>query len=79
MAVVTYVVATSIPVLLGVSTIALGSYLGLTYRIYTFFGENVWGLGLLTGLSFIVGLVSNIIFWVALLVGTQKSNDRKSA
>jgi hypothetical protein len=72
-AVVTYMVATSIPVLLGVSTIALGSYLGLNYRIYTFFGENVWGLGLLTGLSFIVALVSNIIFWVALLVGMSRA------
>ena len=76
---ITYLVATSIPVLLGISIIVLGSYLGLNYRIYTFFGENVWGLGVLTGLSFLIALVSNIVFWFALLTGTRKSNDRKGA
>jgi hypothetical protein len=68
-----YAGATSVPVALGVSVIKLGSYLGINYGIYVFFGEDVWALGVLTAASFVFAMISNIVFWWSVYIGTRKS------
>ena len=75
-AALSYLVATSLPVVLASMAMKFGSYLAFRHKSYVFFGEDTWLLFILTAGYFWLAVVCNLALWLVLVLMKAKSETR---